>query len=82
MANIPQLRDAFTHDTTWSAWIQPLAVVYWPYSTTPPKVPYCYDKLIPKVIRALKMFCCTRLIYHIFQPISIQVSNHPVYNML
>ena len=32
MANIPGLRAVLKHDTMWSAWIQPLAMVYWPYS--------------------------------------------------
>ena len=33
MANIPRLRADLMHDATMSAWIQPLAVVYWPYIT-------------------------------------------------
>ena len=36
MANIPWLRAVLAHDATRSAWIQPLAVVYLPY-TTPPR---------------------------------------------
>ena len=35
MANIPRLRDVLMQDASRSAWIQPLAVVYWPYTTNP-----------------------------------------------
>ena len=35
MANIPYLRAVLIHDATRSAWIQPLAVVYRPYTTNP-----------------------------------------------
>ena len=35
MANIPRPRAVLKHGTTWSAGIQPLAVVYWPYTTPP-----------------------------------------------
>ena len=41
------------HNATRSAWLQPLAVVYWPY-TTNPEVPYCFYKLLTKVIRTVK----------------------------
>ena len=58
-----------------SAWVQPLVVVYWPY-TTNPEVPYCYYKLVTNVIRAFKIFV---LSYPWCQPISIQHSNHPIY---
>ena len=53
MANIPWLR-AVMHDATRSAWIQPLAVVYWPY-TTNPEVTYCYYKLVAHLIKAVKI---------------------------
>ena len=32
MPNIPRLRAVLMHDATWSAWTQPLAMVYWPYT--------------------------------------------------
>jgi hypothetical protein len=54
MANIPQLRSVLMHDATRSAWIQALAMVYWPY-TTNPGVPYSYYKLVTNVIRAVKI---------------------------
>ena len=63
MANIPRLRDVLKYDATPSAWIQPLGVVYWPYTTKP-----CF--VIPAVYG---------LIYHGGQPNSIHGSNHPVY---
>ena len=31
----PRLRAVLMHDTTLSVWTQPLAVVYWPYTTNP-----------------------------------------------
>ena len=44
-------------------------------------MPYCYYKLVTNVIRAVKIHfvipVVCRLIYHGFQPISIQGSNHP-----
>lgn len=71
-----------THDTTRSAWIQLLAVVYWPYNTTPRGMPYCFNKLVTNVIRTyttVKLPVVYGLIYHGFLPISIQGSNQ-VYN--
>jgi hypothetical protein len=35
MANIPWPRAVLMQDAMQSAWIQPLAVVYWPYITKP-----------------------------------------------
>ena len=57
MANIPWLRAVLMHYTMQSAWTQPLAVLYWPY-TTNPKVPYCDYKLVTNVIRAVKIHVC------------------------
>jgi hypothetical protein len=72
------------YDTTWSAWIQPLAVVQYIGHIPPTSMaPYCYYKLVTNMIRAVKknMFCHTiYTIYHGCQPIDIQGSNHPVYN--
>ena len=42
------LRTVLRHDTTHSAWIQPLAVVYWPYTT--PLVCYSYYRLVTNKI--------------------------------
>jgi hypothetical protein len=50
----------------------------------PQIVPHCYYKLVTNVIRAVKINVVIPvvygLIYHYCQPISIQGSNHPVYN--
>jgi hypothetical protein len=49
----------------------------------PPEVPYCYYKLVINVIIAVKIIVILMvygLIYHGCKPISIQGSNHPVYN--
>ena len=35
MANIPWLRAVLRHEASQSAWIQPLVVVCWPYTTPP-----------------------------------------------
>ena len=35
MADISWLKDVLMQDATRSAWIQPLVVVYWPYTTNP-----------------------------------------------
>jgi hypothetical protein len=57
--------------------------MYWPY-TTNPLVPYCYFKLVINIIRAVKInFWVIPLVYGLIShgwTISIQVSNHPVYN--
>ena len=83
MAVLPRLRAVLRHAAMRSSWIKPLAVVYWPYITNP-EVPYCYYKLVTNVIRAVKIHFVIHvlygLIYHSFQPISIQGSNRPVYN--
>jgi hypothetical protein len=56
-------------------------MVYWQY-TTNPEVPYCYYKLVTNVIRAVKLHVVISMVYvlmyHGFQPISIQGLNHPV----
>jgi hypothetical protein len=61
MANIPLLRAVLRHDALRSAWTQLLAVVYWPYTTSP--VPYCYYKLVTNVIRAVKINVLSYLWY-------------------
>lgn len=35
MANLPRLKAVLKRDAPRSAWIMPLAMVYWPYTTTP-----------------------------------------------
>jgi hypothetical protein len=35
IANVPQLSSVLMQNVSWSAWTQPLAVVYWPYTTNP-----------------------------------------------
>ena len=55
MANIPRLRTVLKHDTMRSAWTQPLAIIYWPYTTNHNKVPYHYYKLVTKVISRVKI---------------------------
>ena len=45
-----------------------------------PKVPYCYYKLVTNVIRAVKINVLSYPWYTVCQPISVQGSNHPVYN--
>ena len=42
MANIPRLRAVLMHNATRSVWIQPLAVVYWPYITNPRGIHFIY----------------------------------------
>ena len=38
VANIARLRAVLMHDAMRSAWIQPSAVVYWPYNHKPPRI--------------------------------------------
>jgi hypothetical protein len=54
MDNIPRLRAVLMLNATRSAWIQSLAVVYWPY-TTNPEVSYYYYKLVTNLIRAVEV---------------------------
>ena len=81
MAYIPLLRTV-GHDATRSARTQPVALYIGHISQTP-EVPYCYYKLVTNVIRAVKINVVIPmvygLIYHGFQLIRIQGSNHPVY---
>jgi hypothetical protein len=49
MANIPRLRAVLSQDAMRSAWRQPLAVIYWPYTTNP------RDTLVTNVIRTVKI---------------------------
>ena len=52
MANIPQLRAVLRIQPL--AWIQPLAVVYWLYTTNPRGALLTY-KLVTNVIREVKI---------------------------
>ena len=60
MANIPRLRDVLKTDATLSVWIQPVAMVYWSY-TTYPEGPYCYYKLVTNKIRSVKVYVLSYL---------------------
>ena len=61
--------------------IRPEEVWYVTNIPQTPKVSYCCSKLVTNVIRAVKTHYIF-MIYHGCQPISIQGSNHPVYNDL
>ena len=55
MANIPRLRAVLMYDATWSAWIKPLAVVYWPYIPNPRGALLLNYKLVTNLIRSVKI---------------------------
>ena len=84
MANIPRLRDVLMQDATRSTWIQPLAMVYWPYTTNPQGGLLLLLTGFQRNQRSKnKCFVIPMvhgLIYYDCQPISIQGSNHPIYN--
>ena len=60
MANIPQLRAVLMNDAKWSAWIQPLAVVYWPYTTSPRSL--LLKNARPVALMSVAMKCFERLV--------------------
>jgi hypothetical protein len=88
MANIPWLRAVCKHDAMRSAWIQHLAIYH--------KPPRCFSAVINYLPMKLEQYTNKQtnkqqttilhhargicVIYHSFQPISIQESNYQVYN--
>ena len=85
MANIPRLRAILKHNAMRKAWQQPLALVYWQYTTNTRGALLLFLTGY-NLIRAVKNTCFVipvvyNLIHHSFQPISIQGWIHPVYNM-
>ena len=74
MANIPRLRAVLTHNATRSAWIQCLAVEYWPYTTNPRGALLLLYTGYQHHQSSNKCFVIT-VLHHGFQPISIQGLN-------
>lgn len=65
MVNISRLRAVLIHDATRGAWTEPLAVIYWPYTTKPSGA-----LMVTNVIRAIKMYILSyQSVYHGYQPI-------------
>jgi hypothetical protein len=76
MANIPRLRAVLKHDATQSVWIQPLAVVYWLYTTNPQGALRLLKASHQSNLSSKNTYFVIPvvygLIYHGCQPISIQ----------